>query len=183
MIEEVCMPACGAGVGKMAAGAIIAKGSVKLAEHEIEKQITKEIVKDANKALRPRFVAGTNGRLESVFAKIEPRHIGAGSETNSKTRLFARSLGEATDDAGHAIGKNLGGSGTDITNIIPQAPSINRGAFSQFEQQISREVKSGKEVFVRVVPKYESAAATRPSEIVYQVRINGETITRIFNNP
>jgi RHS repeat-associated protein len=182
-VSEFCMPACGGGLGKMAAGAILAKGSVRLAEHEIERQITKEIVKDANKALRPRFVAGTNGRLESVFAKIEPRHIGAGSETNSKTRLFARSLGEATDDAGHAIGKNLGGSGTDITNIIPQAPSINRGAFSQFEQQISREVKSGKEVFVRVVPKYESAAATRPSEIVYQVRINGETITRIFNNP
>ncbi|MBI3562432.1 MAG: hypothetical protein HY080_12035, partial [Gammaproteobacteria bacterium] len=46
VIEEVCMPACGAGVGKMAAGAIIAKGSVKLAEHEIEKQAIKEGVRE-----------------------------------------------------------------------------------------------------------------------------------------
>jgi YD repeat-containing protein len=145
---------------------------------------TMDAVRDkvANSILQPRFVAGFNGRLESAFAKIEKQHIGTGTETNPTTRLFARAFGKETDDAGHAIGKNLGGSGTDISNIIPQAPNINRGAFRDFEKQVAREVEAGNEVFVRVVPKYESANVTRPSEIVYQLRVNGNTITRTFKN-
>jgi hypothetical protein len=136
-----------------------------------------------NSVLAPRFRTGSNGRLESAFARIEPQHIGTGTGTNDATRLFARTFGNATDDAGHAIGRNLGGSGTDISNIIPQSPNVNRGAFRQFEQQITRQVEAGNRVFVRVVPRYESAAATRPNQIVYQVRVNGETITRTFDNP
>ncbi len=133
--------------------------------------------------LAQRFRQGVDGRLESAFAKIEPHHIGTGTETNAATRLFARALGNSTDDAGHAIARNLGGSGTNTANIFPQAPSVNRGAFRQFEQQVARQVQAGNEVFVRVVPKFESATATRPNQIVYQVRINGETISRTFDNP
>ena len=67
-------------------------------------------------------------------------------------------------------------------NIFPQAASVNRGVFNQFEQKTVGEVQAGKTVFVRVVPHYQ-LGATRPFEILYQVRINGHTISRTFLNP
>jgi hypothetical protein len=92
-------------------------------------------------------------------------------------------LGNATDDAGHAVGQNLGGlGGVRGGNIFPQAPSVNRGAFNQSEQQIARRVEAGDIVFVRVVPRYRPAE-TRPFDILYQARINGQTISRTFPNP
>jgi RHS repeat-associated protein len=126
---------------------------------------------------------GHAGQVESVFAKIEPHNVGRGSATNASSRSLARRLGNQTDDAGHALGQNLGGQGGARSgNIFPQSPSVNRGAFNQFEQQIARRVAAGDEVFVRVVPRY-AAGSTRPHEITYQVRINGKTITRTFANP
>ena len=132
--------------------------------------------------LMPVATRGHNGRIESVFAQVRPEHIGTGQGTTQRTRTFARALGEASDDAGHLVGANLGGS-RDFDNIIPQNPRINRGTFNQFERRIAERVRAGDEVFVRVVPKYSSDTATRPDRIVYQVRINGVTQTREFANP
>ncbi|MFS0724817.1 PrsW family glutamic-type intramembrane protease [Paenibacillus sp. 1P07SE] len=133
--------------------------------------------------LKYRISLGAQGELRSVFAKIEPHHIGTGTATNRSSRAFVRRLGRQTDDAGHGIGNNLGGpGGARSGNLFPQTPSVNRGAFQQFEQQIVRAVNSGKEVYVRVVPNYP-AGATRPDSIRYIVRIDGQTITRVFPNP
>ena len=126
---------------------------------------------------------GSAGELESAFAKIQPGNIGQGTGTDAASRQLARSFGNATDDAGHAVGRNLGGLGDATSgNIFPQVPSVNRGAFRQFEQQIARRATAGDEVFVRVVPRYQNGA-TRPYEILYQVRINGRTASRTFANP
>ena len=68
------------------------------------------------------------------------------------------------------------------------APALQLGAPLEsiceiaFEQQVARLVEAGDEVYVRVVPKY-APGATRPSSIVYQVRVNGVTTTRVFLNP
>jgi hypothetical protein len=130
-----------------------------------------------------RIRTGDAGEVRSAFARIESGNIGQGTATNGASTAFARSLGNATDDAGHAIGRNLGGlGGARSGNIFPQAPSVNRGAFNQFEQQIARRVLAGDQVFVRVVPRY-NPGATRPFEISYQVRINGLTTSRTFPNP
>jgi len=129
-----------------------------------------------------RIRTGASGELRSAFAKIEPGNIGQGTATNASSRAFARRLGNATDDAGHAVGRNLGGSGgVRSGNIFPQAPNVNRGAFNQFEQQIVRRVQAGDTVFTRIVPRYREGA-TRPVEILYQARINGQTISRSFPN-
>ncbi len=126
---------------------------------------------------------GTQGELKSVFAKIEPKHIGKGTNTNSAARNLMRKLGLITDDAGHGIGKNLGGpGGAKSKNLFPQNLSVNRGDFAQFEKKIAAEVLKGKNVFVRVVPKYANGS-TRPHEIFYQVRVNGKTISKVFVNP
>ncbi|HUO10233.1 MAG TPA: DNA/RNA non-specific endonuclease [Phycisphaerae bacterium] len=132
--------------------------------------------------LQARFTQGSQGELQSAFANIEPGDIGNGTPTTVAARDLAQSLGNATDDAGHAIGNNLGGPGdADSGNIFPQDPSVNRGAYRQFEQQIAGRVQNGDQVYVRVVPQY-TPGATRPSQIVYQVRINGVTTTRVFPN-
>lgn len=132
--------------------------------------------------LSARFRQGSQGQLESAFAKVEPKDIGTGSSTTPAARTLAKRLGNTTDEAGHAIGKNLGGPGGATSgNIFPQVPSVNRGALAQFEQQIARRVQAGDQVYVRVVPRY-APGATRPYEIAYQVRVNGVTTTRVFPN-
>ncbi|UZJ79712.1 pre-toxin TG domain-containing protein [Fictibacillus sp. KU28468] len=142
-----------------------------------------KVLRTSSGGLKYRTTHGENGELLSAFAKIEKHHINTGTATNTSSRELARVLGKSTDDAGHAIGKKLGGpGGSNSGNIFPQTPSVNRGDFRQFEKEISQEVFSGKEVFVRVVPKYHSGS-TRPYEILYQVRIDGQTIKRIFPNP
>jgi RHS repeat-associated protein len=134
-------------------------------------------------ALRPAFSQSPQGQLLAAYARIEPYHIGTGTPTTDAARVFARGLGLPTDDAGHAIGNNLGGlGGVTSGNIFPQAPSVNRGAFAQFEQQIARQVLAGNEVFVGVVPQY-APGATRPFSISYQVSVNGIFVRRIFPNP
>ncbi|GIN58211.1 hypothetical protein J8TS2_25300 [Lederbergia ruris] len=126
---------------------------------------------------------GANGELRSVFAKIEKHHLNTGTVTNQAARDYVRQLGKMTDDAGHAIGNRLGGLGNMSSgNLFPQNSRVNRGAFRAFEKLVAEEVKAGKNVFVRIVPKY-AAGSTRPYEILYQVRVNGETITRVFPNP
>src|SRR5258708_7368926 len=93
----------------------------------------------------------------------------------SKLGEVARGLGNSTDDAGHAVGQNLGGpGGVRSGNIFPQNPSINRGDFRDFEKEIAARVLAGDTVYVRIIPQYQGLA-TRPYKIVYQVRINGQT--------
>ncbi len=122
-----------------------------------------------------------NGSLKSVTAKIRQSDLGTGSGTNESSRKFARQMGCAKDDAGHAAGSRLGGSGGK-GNIFPQTPSVNRGKFRDFENQVAREVEKGKSVVIRVVPDY-GVSATRPDSVLYQARIDGVTHTRRFDNP
>ncbi|WP_369009979.1 DNA/RNA non-specific endonuclease, partial [Staphylococcus aureus] len=45
-------------------------------------------------------------------------------------------LGLRSDDAGHVIGNRLGGLGTVEWNIFPQNPNFNRGAYSNYVEQV-----------------------------------------------
>jgi glycerate kinase len=59
-----------------------------------------------------------------------------GSTTNDAARKFARAMGKPTDDAGHIVGNQLRSTGRSLYNIFPQNPNINRGVWSQEENQI-----------------------------------------------
>ena len=126
--------------------------------------------------LRYNAIVGSNNELRSVFAKLDVKYLDTGTDTNNASRAFVRKLGLSTDDAGHGIGKRLGGLGNkNSKNIFPQDPHINRGEFRNLEKFIYEQVESGKNVFIRVVPKY-TEGSTRPFEVIYQVRIDGKTI-------
>lgn len=113
---------------------------------------------------------------------ITPADLGTGSDTNDSSRRWARKLGCPLDDAGHVIGKQLGGRGGK-KYVFPQTLGINRGQFAQWESGIAEQVWAGNvnaHVTVRLLYK---GASTRPDRIVYSYTINGHTETEAFANP
>jgi len=142
-----------------------------------------DVLPGAGGVLEPRIRVGPGGRIESAFAKIELQHLLTGTRTTAEARTLARQAGGAADDAGHLIGRALGGRGGATSgNIIPQAPRINRGEFRQFETMIAQRVAAGDQVYIRIVPRYRGGDL-RPYEILYQARINGKTVSQAFPNP
>ncbi|MDP4147179.1 MAG: DNA/RNA non-specific endonuclease [Bacillota bacterium] len=119
-----------------------------------------------------------------ICAEITPETIGKGTATSEQARDLAQNLGKNNDDAGHAIGKNLGGlGGATSGNIFPQNLSMNRGEYSQFEQKVVDYINTtGKSVEIKVTPKY-TGGSTRPFEIDYTTTIDGVTTTTTFANP
>lgn len=69
-------------------------------------------------------------------ATVKRADLGTGTNTNAASRGYARGLGNADDDAGHMIGKQLGGSGGK-KNVFPQDFHVNRGEFAQFEGRVA----------------------------------------------
>lgn len=84
------------------------------------------------------------------------------------------------DDRGHLIGDQFDGS-NGLENMVPQDANINRNAFRNFENELAKEVKDGKEVKVKVEPIYEGDSR-RPSAIVATCSIDGEESVSFFPN-
>lgn len=84
------------------------------------------------------------------------------------------------DDRGHLIGDQFDGS-NGLENMIPQDASINRNDFKNFENELAKEVKDGKEVKVLIEPIYDGDSR-RPDAIVVTYSIDGEQSVRIFPN-
>lgn len=84
------------------------------------------------------------------------------------------------DDRGHLIGDQFDGS-NGLENLIPQDANINRNDFRNFENELAKEVKDGKEVKVKIEPIYEGDSR-RPVAIVVSYSIDGEESVRVFPN-
>jgi RHS repeat-associated protein len=124
------------------------------------------------------------GRPTSWRYDATSQDIGTGGATNPMARSYARSIGKATDDAGHARPRNLGGSGTDTINILPQAPSVNRGAFRAFEKRIVQKLQgTNMSADATITPTY-SGDSFRPTSLDYMVRFSdGTSMNATFPNP
>jgi RHS repeat-associated protein len=121
------------------------------------------------------------GRLISVTGVLEKEHIGTGTVTTSDARAAAQR--EGTFDAGHARAAALGGLGEESTTF-PQLPGLNRGQFRMFEKRLRglvRDQGPADTIIFSVQLKY-SGNTNVPSEIVYNVRINGATVRGQFFN-
>ena len=84
------------------------------------------------------------------------------------------------DDRGHLIGDQFDGS-NGLENMIPQDANINRNDFKNFENELAKEVKDGKEVYVKIEPVYDGDSR-RPVAIVVTYSIDGEESVRVFPN-
>ena len=129
----------------------------------------------------PTYTRGLQNEILTAKATITSSDLGTGTKTNAKSIAQARGLGFDTDDAGHIIGKRLGGSG-GIDHVFPQDPHINRGQFRLFEAEIANAVKTYGSVDVSIQLKYQNGG-TRPTNIIYSYTTpNGQTKTMKFNN-
>jgi hypothetical protein len=129
----------------------------------------------------PRFASDLRQLLFGTqFCTLKPEYLKTGTATTEAARDLARTIGQAGDDAGHAIAKmHGGGGGATSGNIFPQAANVNRGAFREFEREITTALQAGKEVRVEQV----FMGGVRPTQITYNITIDGKTTTRVFPNP
>lgn len=133
-------------------------------------------------AIIPTVTTGSNGEITTAKATVTSNDLGTGTNTNSSSRSYARDLGDSSDDAGHMIGKQLGGSGGKA-NVFPQNVNLNRGQFAQFEGKVADlTAKTGK-VEITITFRYDNGG-TRPTHIDYEaVACDGTKISRSFKNP
>ncbi|OJI58939.1 RHS repeat-associated core domain-containing protein [Vibrio vulnificus] len=131
----------------------------------------------------PKITKDSSGRIIQWDSEVSPEDIGTGTATNQKARDYARSLGAHNDDAGHALGSKLGGTGTNTDNIFPQAPKVNRGPFRVMEKNIAERVnQTGQSAKLTVKANYDGPS-TRPSSLEYTaVFEDGTKMYRKFGN-
>ena len=133
------------------------------------------------KGIVPTVTKGSNGEVLTAKGTVTSSNIGKGSATNASSREYARSLGLPTDDAGHMIGKQLGGSGGK-DNVFPQDLHINRGKFAQFEGDVVDFVKLHGQADITVEFEYANGG-TRPTKVTYTATApNGEKLSKEFEN-
>lgn len=84
------------------------------------------------------------------------------------------------DHRGHLIGDQFDGA-NGLENLIPQDGNINTKDFKNFENELAKEVKDGKEVTVKIGPIYEEDSR-RPVAIGVTYTIDEEESVRVFPN-
>jgi len=124
---------------------------------------------------------GSAGQPLKATATITKGDLKTGTATNESSRAWARMMGNPDDDAGHIIGKLLGGSGGK-NGVFPQLKGINRGQFRAFEAQVANLVNKRGAVDVELNFVYGNGG-TRPTSITYDVYRKGEKVLEgIFGN-
>ncbi|KPZ11451.1 Rhs family protein [Pseudomonas syringae pv. viburni] len=126
-----------------------------------------------------RGAAGQPLRATATITKNDIQK--GGTATNASSRSWARSLGNANDDAGHIIAKLLGGSGGK-DGLFPQLSKVNRGLFRNYEKIIAKDVRDNGPVNIDIAFKYANGG-TRPTDIIYNYYRKGVLIDgRVFTN-
>lgn len=97
------------------------------------------------------------GRVIKAKSKITPSNVTGQKYRDSNVQRQMSSLKGSmpSDDAGHLIGNQFGGS-SNMINLVPMSSSINRqgGAFAKIEQQLLRALKENKDVEIEIIIKY-----------------------------
>lgn len=129
----------------------------------------------------PDVKLGPDGEILSAKATVTPDDLGTGTGTHQGSRDKARSMGNDNDDAGHILGRVLGGQG-GVDNVFPQLPAINRGVYRVFESKVKKYIEDNGAVDIEWKFDYGNGE-TRPTDIVYNVFQNGKLVlTREFGN-
>jgi hypothetical protein len=126
---------------------------------------------------------GGTPAVMNATANISSADLNTGTEPTSPVRRYARNMGTDNDDAGHILANRLGGPAVP-TNIFPQAPHINRGAYEHYEAKIYACVQKGQgNVTLSWRFTYASATATRPTGVQYNYTGSGCSDSQSFSNP
>ena len=127
-----------------------------------------------------KYATDSNGRIIKAEGQLHLKNHDGKLPIKDSIEDISKGDHKTTDDRGHLIADQFGGS-NGLENMIPQDASINRGAYKQFEQELAKEVKSGKNVSVSIEPVY-NGDSHRPSALAVSYGIDGREGVRIFSN-
>lgn len=120
------------------------------------------------------------GRIVSVQGRLHMKMREGRLPIRDSLDVIGKGDQKENDDRGHLIGDQFDGP-NGLENMIAQDPDINKNAFKNFENELAREVKAGKEVFVKYGVLYDGDSR-RPSGIAVSYTIDREESVRIFPN-
>ena len=127
-----------------------------------------------------KYTTDDQGRISSAEGTLHIKNHEGRRKIKDTIEDIGKGDQKEGDDRGHLIGDQFDGS-NGLENMIPQDANINRNDFRNFENELAKEVKDGKEVKVKIEPIYEGDSR-RPVVIVVTYSINGEENMRIFPN-
>jgi hypothetical protein len=127
-----------------------------------------------------------NGYNFSIDAHSRPRQIYGELQLKPETRSKRAQLNAGkpdrrdTDHGGHFIAVRFNGP-REWFNHFAQDANFNRGEYRALEDKWAKAVRSGKRVFVDIVPHYRGTSM-RPYELDVIWIINGEKFRKRFAN-
>ena len=127
-----------------------------------------------------KYITDDKGRIISVEGKLHMKDREGRLPIKDSLEDIGKGDEKEGDDRGHLIGDQFDGS-NGLENMVPQDANINRNDFKNFENELAKEVKDGKEVYVNVEPVYDGDSR-RPVAIVVTYSIDGEENARVFPN-
>ncbi len=127
-----------------------------------------------------KYKTDEQGRIISVEGKLHMKERDGRLSIKDSMEDIGKGDQKESDDRGHLIGDQFDGS-NGMENMIPQDADINRNDFKNFENELAKEVKAGREVYVKVEPVYEGNSR-RPVAIVITYSIDGQESVRVFPN-
>ena len=125
-----------------------------------------------------KYTTDDRGRIIKAEGKLHLKNHDGKLPIKDSIEDISKGDHKSTDDRGHIIADQFGGS-NGLENMIPQDASINRGAYKTFEQELAKEVKSGKNVSVNIEPVYDGDSH-RPSALAVTYGVDGKESVRIF---
>ncbi|MFP1937047.1 RHS repeat-associated core domain-containing protein, partial [Lonsdalea quercina] len=126
----------------------------------------------------PTITRGANGEIASARATVSPADLKTGTAVNSSARDTIKAIGLPGDDAGHILGKVLGGQGGK-GNLFPQLSKINRGDYRMFEKSVRDYISQHGAVDIEWTFKYANSGL-RPTGVQYDVYQNGSKVLGDF---
>ncbi|MEV0152205.1 RHS repeat-associated core domain-containing protein [Micromonospora sp. NPDC050686] len=133
-----------------------------------------------------------NGRAGAAYAEITPQVLddaAAGRIGSGTSRGLTRNApagfqgGAAGHSKGHLIGRQFGGDGRDVRNLVTQSAAQNNGPISDVEDMIAAHVRqTGNTVIMSVTPLYENGGVVPSHVLIEAVDDFGFNISRKMDN-
>lgn len=127
-----------------------------------------------------RYKTDEQGRIVSAEGSLHMKEREVRLPIKDSLENIGKGDEKEGDDRGHLIGDQFDGTNR-LENMIPQDANINRNDFKNFENELAKEVKEGKQVEVKIEPVYEENSR-RPEAIVVTYSIDKEESIRVFPN-
>jgi len=126
-----------------------------------------------------KYKTDSEGRTVSAEGKLRMRAPDYERDMEDVRKIDGQEY-KQTDDRGHLIGHQFGGS-DKLENLVPMDAKLNQGDFVKLESTLADAVKDGADVRMKVEPVYEGDS-TRPSEFRVTYSIDGDKDVVVFRN-